>query len=336
MIEVKIPMDNLSDLSLSLKQAFNTTAIVNENEKKIKIDTEFCKGTIRCIALPECIYYLDFKLSLSENILLDFSSNATSPIYFAYSSKGKVIQNFENDSERLAIKNFHTTILQNRKSKKAIFTIKKGEQVKFTIISIGNPIVDCKSQLQLDLENLLNSFDVSNTFSYVTTCNLQIGEKIKQIDEITQKGFVRNLVMEGLVKMVLALQIEQLTLDISNVTTSNLTTREMVAIKELSQYIQNFPDKQHNIEFLSRKSGLSPNKLQQGFKMLHGRTVTDYIRDIRIQISEHLIKTTEMNISEIVYSIGFTSRSYFSKIFKEKYNCSPKTYKNKISSSLTA
>ncbi|MDX1318460.1 MAG: AraC family transcriptional regulator, partial [Xanthomarina gelatinilytica] len=40
-----------------------------------------------------------------------------------------------------------------------------------------------------------------------------------------------------------------------------------------------------------------------------------------------LIKNTDMNISEVVYTIGLTSRSYFSKIFKEKYNCSPKDYK---------
>nr|WP_313790335.1 AraC family transcriptional regulator [Allomuricauda sp.] len=38
--------------------------------------------------------------------------------------------------------------------------------------------------------------------------------------------------------------------------------------------------------------------------------------------------TTEMNISEVVYSIGFTSRSYFSKIFKERYGLSPSEFKN--------
>jgi AraC-like DNA-binding protein len=61
---------------------------------------------------------------------------------------------------------------------------------------------------------------------------------------------------------------------------------------------------------------------------MHGRTVTDYIREVRIQKSEELIKNTDLNISEVVYSIGFTSRSYFSKIFKKKYNCSPKQYKD--------
>ncbi|MCB0387243.1 MAG: helix-turn-helix transcriptional regulator, partial [Winogradskyella sp.] len=73
--------------------------------------------------------------------------------------------------------------------------------------------------------------------------------------------------------------------------------------------------------------GLSPSKLQEGFKLMHGHTVTEYIREVRIKKAEELIKNTDMNISEVVYTIGLTSRSYFSKIFKEKYNCSPKDYK---------
>ena len=60
---------------------------------------------------------------------------------------------------------------------------------------------------------------------------------------------------------------------------------------------------------------------------MHGHTVTEYIREVRIKKAEDLLKNTDMNISQVVYTIGLTSRSYFSKIFKEKYNCSPKDYK---------
>jgi AraC family transcriptional regulator, transcriptional activator for feuABC-ybbA operon len=73
---------------------------------------------------------------------------------------------------------------------------------------------------------------------------------------------------------------------------------------------------------------MSPCKLQEGFKMLHDRTVSDFIRNVRLEKAEELISHSDLNISEIVYSIGFTSRSYFAKIFKEKFHCSPKTYQN--------
>jgi AraC-like DNA-binding protein len=43
-----------------------------------------------------------------------------------------------------------------------------------------------------------------------------------------------------------------------------------------------------------------------------------------------MLKNTDLNISQIVYSIGFSSRSYFSKIFKEKYDISPNKLKKEL------
>lgn len=39
--------------------------------------------------------------------------------------------------------------------------------------------------------------------------------------------------------------------------------------------------------------------------------------------------TTDMNIPEIVYVISFSSQSYFSKIFRNKYEISPTAFKKK-------
>ncbi|WP_245585041.1 helix-turn-helix domain-containing protein [Psychroserpens burtonensis] len=39
------------------------------------------------------------------------------------------------------------------------------------------------------------------------------------------------------------------------------------------------------------------------------------------------MRSADLNVSQVVYSIGFTSRSYFSKIFKEKYGITPNEYR---------
>ena len=67
---------------------------------------------------------------------------------------------------------------------------------------------------------------------------------------------------------------------------------------------------------------------------MYGRTVTEYIRHVRLEAARDLINTSELNISQIVYTIGFSSRSYFSKIFKAKYNISPSDYLKKLRASL--
>jgi AraC-like DNA-binding protein len=98
-------------------------------------------------------------------------------------------------------------------------------------------------------------------------------------------------------------------------------------IQELTDYIDNYPDLDHKVDNLTRKVGLSAAKVQEGFKFQHGLTICEYIRYVRLTKSEELISNTDLNISEIVYSVGFSSRSYFSKIFRERYECSPSDYK---------
>ncbi|WP_369993860.1 helix-turn-helix domain-containing protein [Winogradskyella sp.] len=43
----------------------------------------------------------------------------------------------------------------------------------------------------------------------------------------------------------------------------------------------------------------------------------------RLDKAAQLIQETDYNVSELVYSIGFSSRSYFSKIFKQRFGVLP-------------
>jgi YesN/AraC family two-component response regulator len=46
----------------------------------------------------------------------------------------------------------------------------------------------------------------------------------------------------------------------------------------------------------------------------------------KLEAAKEMLMTTEKNISEIVTAIGLNNRSYFSKIFKEKYGVNPKYF----------
>ncbi|WP_431137979.1 helix-turn-helix domain-containing protein, partial [Psychroserpens mesophilus] len=60
------------------------------------------------------------------------------------------------------------------------------------------------------------------------------------------------------------------------------------------------------------------------------RTVADYVRHVRLETARNLLRKTDMNISEVVYSVGFNSRSYFSNIFKKQYGLSPSDFISKL------
>ena len=141
---------------------------------------------------------------------------------------------------------------------------------------------------------------------------------------------IRILQIEGTVYQLLSMHIAQHDkVENTNSTQISLTKKELKTIRRQAEKILDEPGSQYSLETISRDTGLSQAKLQEGFKFLYARTVTEYIRHTRLEAARDLMNTTDFNISQIVYSIGFSSRSYFSKIFKEKYDISPNAFKKK-------
>jgi transcriptional regulator GlxA family with amidase domain len=58
-------------------------------------------------------------------------------------------------------------------------------------------------------------------------------------------------------------------------------------------------------------------------KTLTGRTPVDIIRLSRLNRSKVLLETTDKNVSEVAYEVGFTAPSYFTKCFKDEFGISP-------------
>jgi len=77
---------------------------------------------------------------------------------------------------------------------------------------------------------------------------------------------------------------------------------------------------------LCRQFGMSRSILYAKFKAITGKGVHDYIKSIRLAEAEKLLHEGKMNVSQIAYSVGFNSVSYFSKSFSKQMNVSPKAY----------
>ena len=109
-----------------------------------------------------------------------------------------------------------------------------------------------------------------------------------------------------------------------------LRMADVEQVKTILEYIEKNIDKSMTIDVLEKEFGVSQKKLQQLFQTLHSLTVNSYIQDKRLEIALNLIKESTKNISEIAYAVGISSKSYFSKIFKNKYAISPSVYLKEV------
>ena len=83
------------------------------------------------------------------------------------------------------------------------------------------------------------------------------------------------------------------------------------------------------VEDLGRALSFSRMQLYRKFKSVRGLSANEFIREYRIKKAALLLRETDLNVSEILYTIGFTNRSYFSKCFKKTFDMPPKEYSNK-------
>lgn len=106
-----------------------------------------------------------------------------------------------------------------------------------------------------------------------------------------------------------------------------ISSNQKDTIKLLLVYIQENYNKNISIDTLSNYSHISRSECFRCFKQYTGRTPFDYINDYRLQRAEFLLRTTALSILDICLSCGFSSQSYFGKLFKQKYSVPPSKYR---------
>ena len=69
--------------------------------------------------------------------------------------------------------------------------------------------------------------------------------------------------------------------------------------------------------------GTSPIPLPKEIRALTGMSIVEFLRHIRLDNAERLLKSGKYNVSEVMYMVGFSSLSYFSRAFKKEFGRLP-------------
>lgn len=82
------------------------------------------------------------------------------------------------------------------------------------------------------------------------------------------------------------------------------------------------------IEDLAQYTGLSASYLSRLFKKETGVSVSDYIREKKIEKAQHLLKFCNYSLVEISNYLSFSSQSHFIQLFKDFTGMTPKKYRD--------
>ena len=98
-------------------------------------------------------------------------------------------------------------------------------------------------------------------------------------------------------------------------------------MEEVRTYISDHPQENLPLDLLAERANLSPYYFIRLFKRETGYTPHEYLILVRINTAKFYLKTTNLSVKDIAYSVGFSSESSFCTSFKKMEGCTPNEYR---------
>lgn len=98
-------------------------------------------------------------------------------------------------------------------------------------------------------------------------------------------------------------------------------------VQKVKNYIdQHFRD-EIRLQSLADLANMTPTAFSRFFKLRTGRSISEYIIDVRLGHAARLLVDSTMTVVEICYHCGFNNISNFNRIFKKRRGCTPTEFR---------
>ncbi len=102
-------------------------------------------------------------------------------------------------------------------------------------------------------------------------------------------------------------------------------------VYEIMKFIQNqYPNQKLSVRLIAESQNFSESYLCTFFKKITGKTLNDYITEVRIEKSKELLKDRNLKIYEIAKKVGYDNENYFAKVFRKYENASPSEFRERF------
>ena len=161
------------------------------------------------------------------------------------------------------------------------------------------------------------------------------------VHEFAERNGVQNTVEsdECATSVTLVFAIQHSTLNIQHSSSAQPTTQHSTfntqhsdsadarLLAKITETVEaHIADSEFNVTRLQETLGLGSKLLYRKVKQMTGKTPVEFIRHIRMQRAALLLRDGRFSVSEVMYMVGFSNASYFSKVFQKTYGITPNDY----------
>jgi AraC-like DNA-binding protein len=302
----------------------------------LEFDNYRGKGRITAYDIFPGLAAITYNMVFNEEVDLTVGETPLNPVYFVFCLNGHMEHRFSGGDEMQKI-HFQQNVILSSSNKRRDFFILPGKtplQISFIYLfrdGITQGTETHANYLRTSLADIFEDISDDEPYKYFGHILPRTSEHVRILITNDQSGIAGRLLTEAAILNVLASQLiahdEEKNLPALN---TPLTKDELGKIMAMSEFITQNLSEKLTIDALKNESGLSPKKLQKGFKHLFRKSVSDYVRNVRLESAREKIETSDLTISEIVYGVGISNRSNFARNFEKRYGILPMDYRRML------
>lgn len=336
MLNIEVASLPLKEVIQDMANGFNTTYEENFGEYILTLPSQIGNGTIRGVNFDGGLGIIQYDCTFLQDTELQFSVNQVHPLKFIYVISGILHHRFENEDTLRIVNQFQNVIVASNDNNGHIINFQKDINTCIYSLEIDRREFQKKLSYQHDglnvkLKKVFQDTDAKKSFYYEGDYSLKMADIFKKIENFDGSDFLHMMFLESIAYQTLVLQISQFIDDQHNANNRTVLRRsEIDSVVKASNFVKENLSSYKSISNLTKLTGLNAAKLQEGFKYLHNTTVNQFVFDSRLNLAKELLISTDDSVSEIVYKIGLSSKSYFSRVFKEEYGMQPSNFRKNL------
>jgi AraC-like DNA-binding protein len=155
-------------------------------------------------------------------------------------------------------------------------------------------------------------------------------DTILQILNCPYQGLTRAFYLESKVLELVAYKLDQLgDKTLRTADRRGLTDEDLGRAEYAGQLMARELETPPCLSELAHRVGMCQNKLCRCFREVYGMTPFDYLRSKRLETAEQLLRLGQMNVTQVAFSVGYSSLSHFTKAFRQHTGLLPSQCRGK-------
>lgn len=106
------------------------------------------------------------------------------------------------------------------------------------------------------------------------------------------------------------------------------TVSDSRRVQKVQRYITQHYREEIRLRTLADMVGMTPVSFSRFFKLRTGKTLSDYVIDLRLGFATRMLVDSTRTVAEVCYDCGFNNLSNFNRMFKRKKGCSPTEFRD--------